>query len=421
MTALCSGGTSSSKTGVADTIIFTAGALSSLLNNKGGYWATLAAPLLGVLAYEATSLCSTDPPAQPTITDVEYQALLQLGPWDDLQSALIKLKDIATRLIWFDMCECDSVATPALPVTTLDPPANVTIPQYGGTGSCPQPRARLGVPLVTASPIPPYANVTRILFPGFPIYQSVTDAVNESQDIILIPPNWTTLLATSDLVSGTTTGSFGYAVTIQVFNSGRTTITSVPNVVVTSGTPHKVQSGGPYTINHSTARYLSVITQHVASGIAVDGVVDYQLEIGCSGASSSGLDCCSDPSVIALLSQLMQQVNLIQRQQVPFAYVPGSAHSGLTGTGEITVQGLLGALVELTTVSTVVGEESGTPDQTFEAGWIAWGNADGFSAREFITNESLLSLPPLAGQYTRLGYTLSVGVVATITELVREP
>src|SRR6476619_3120534 len=115
MTALCGGGASGPRPGVAETIIFTAGSLSSLLNNKGGAWATVAAPLLGVLAYSATSLCSTDPPAEPTITTAEYKALLALEPWDDLQSALTKLRDLVTRLLWYDLCECTSTTTPGLP------------------------------------------------------------------------------------------------------------------------------------------------------------------------------------------------------------------------------------------------------------------------------------------------------------------
>jgi hypothetical protein len=78
-------------------------------------------------------------------------------------------------------------------------------------------------------------------------------------------------------------------------------------------------------------------------------------------------------------------------------------------------------LVEITDGIGTIGIEDGTPDETFEAGWITWGNADGFSARERITHEALLSLPSLAGQYTLIGYTLTVGVEISLTELVREP
>lgn len=131
--------------------------------------------------------------------------------------------------------------------------------------------------------------------------------------------------------------------------------------------------------------------------------------------------CDTLPLILAKLLSIDQLVTLIQRQEVPFSYVPGPTFTGLVDSGEISVQGLLGCLVDITAGSGSVGMETGTPDQTFEAGWIAWGNADGFAQREFISNETLLSLPSAAGQYTRIGYTLTEGVTVSITELVREP
>jgi len=44
----------------------------------------------------------------------------------------------------------------------------------------------------------------------------------------------------------------------------------------------------------------------------------------------------------AQLDQLMAMVTLIQRQAAPFGYVPGAIHAGLTGTGVIAIQGLIG-------------------------------------------------------------------------------
>lgn len=420
MTALCGGGTSSSKAGVAETIIFTAGSLSSLLNNKGGYWATLAAPLLGVLAYSATDLCTTDPPSQPTISDDEYTALLQLQPWDTLTSALAKLADIVTRIVWFDMCECDSPPQPILPISTLDPPADVFLPNYGG-GDCPRPNARLNVPINGSGNVHPFTNVTAQLFPGLTMVQSATTSGYDIQDIAPLPTNWTTLRTVADYVSGTTVSPQSYHVDFNVFDASRVGGGSIASSSVTStGTPHGVSAASPISINTGLWKYFA-INAFALSPITVPGVVDYEVQLGCAGTAPQLSGCCSDPTVIALLSQLMQQVNLVQRQNAPFAYVPGNVHAALTGTGEISVQGLLGALVEITDSAANVGAEAGTPELTFEAGWISWGNADGFIDREFISNETLISLPALAGQFTRIGYTLAVGVEISVTELIREP
>lgn len=420
MTALCSGGASAAKSGVSETIIFTAGSLSSLLNNRGGYWATLAAPLLGVLAYSATNLCSTDPPAQPTISDDEYRALLQLGPWDDLQAALAKLADIVTRIVWFDMCECTSVTTPPLPATTLAPPVDVTLPDYSGGAACPQPRARVLVPRANMGGVyRTWTNITRQVFPGFPTLTSVASAgVAEAQDIIRTPSNWGAWTIIADWVSGTSSGTHPYGITVNGYDGNRQMINTLGSVAVRSGATHAETTSG---FSFATWPYFSVNTNVDSTGYTTDGVVDFQMNMACAAGAPGGLDCCSDQAAIALLSQLMQQVNLIQRQNAPFAYVQGAGHTGLTGTGTIAVQGLLGVLVEITDGIGTIGIEDGTPDETFEAGWITWGNADGYSARERITHESLLSLPSLAGQYTAIGYTLTTGVEISLTELVREP
>jgi hypothetical protein len=76
--------------------------------------------------------------------------------------------------------------------------------------------------------------------------------------------------------------------------------------------------------------------------------------------------------------------------------------------------------VTLTTQPTFIGEEFGDPLEIFDAGWFSWGSTDGFLAREIISHNPQLSFPAKAEQYTRLGYSLSPGVVATIQELYAE-
>jgi hypothetical protein len=113
-------------------------------------------------------------------------------------------------------------------------------------------------------------------------------------------------------------------------------------------------------------------------------------------------------------------VTLIQRQSVPFAYIASASHAGLAGSGELTVQGLIGLRITLTTIPSLVGSDAGDPLTYFQAGWLRWGDADGFSERRFIDASPLTWYPQPAGQYTRIAYSLNVGVVATIEELERE-
>jgi hypothetical protein len=112
---------------------------------------------------------------------------------------------------------------------------------------------------------------------------------------------------------------------------------------------------------------------------------------------------------------------LIQRQVAPFAYVPGTAHAALTGAGQFAVQGDIGISVDVTTVPGRAGSEYGNPLNLFDLGWLNVGTADGWVHRELITANPFLYLPPDMGVMTLVGYSLSPDVVATITELVREP
>jgi hypothetical protein len=169
-------------------------------------------------------------------------------------------------------------------------------------------------------------------------------------------------------------------------------------------------------------------TTHVAVALDCcagdpDALADFRIVLSgpnCGGGFS--LPCCPpDESTSALMQQILGYVQLIQRQIAPFAYVAGTAHAGLSGQGEISVQGLIGARVTLTTTTAAVGVVDGDPDVVFDAGWINFGDTSGFSSRRFINASPIQFFPPAAGQYTRIGYSLAPGVVATITELVREP
>lgn len=121
------------------------------------------------------------------------------------------------------------------------------------------------------------------------------------------------------------------------------------------------------------------------------------------------------------LAELRALVELIQRQEVPFGFVDGTVHAGLSGTGVLTVSGLLGLRVDLTTIPAYIGYIEGDPRSYFDVGQVALGTANGFSRRELLRHDPQLILSGEAGLYTRVGYTFPPGVVATITELLREP
>lgn len=121
------------------------------------------------------------------------------------------------------------------------------------------------------------------------------------------------------------------------------------------------------------------------------------------------------------LNNLTTLVTLIQRQEVPFGYLTGTVHSGLTGNGDFAVSGILGLFVSLSSVPNSVGEEAGDPVTLFDAGWINVGDSSGWRSRERIRSQQWVHFPQAAGEVTRVGYSLNPLVTATITELRREP
>jgi hypothetical protein len=113
-------------------------------------------------------------------------------------------------------------------------------------------------------------------------------------------------------------------------------------------------------------------------------------------------------------------VTLIQRQHVPFAYVPGTRHSGLSGSGTLAISSLLGVSVEATTIPTWLSATTAPVNSYFRLGEISLGTAEGWQRRIIVTHSQHLVLD-LDGDLTTLGYLFEPGVVANILELVREP
>jgi hypothetical protein len=124
-------------------------------------------------------------------------------------------------------------------------------------------------------------------------------------------------------------------------------------------------------------------------------------------------------SIIAQIGYLRGDLLLIQRQKVPFAYVPGTLTTGLSGDGQLTVQGILGLAVQVTTLPGVIGEVASDPTTYVNLGWISTGTPDGWRSSVPIRhNPQWVNVEP---DDTLIGYSFSPLVVANIQTFVREP
>lgn len=118
------------------------------------------------------------------------------------------------------------------------------------------------------------------------------------------------------------------------------------------------------------------------------------------------------------LAMLRSEVQAMQSQMVPFSYVAGAMHSGLSGQGEFAVSGILGLSVEFTTVPLHLSRREDDPLTVYGLGEIGLGTDDGWQQSRKCSHNPQLVLP-IGPEVTRVAYTFAGGAVANILELVR--
>jgi hypothetical protein len=420
MTVLCSGGTSSAKPGFAASLFMGPSAIAALLNNIPTIWALPLAAYIGYLTYDLSTFCSNDPPALPVFTAQDVLDLLNVfNPTVNIPAAT-KFQDLVGAYLWYQVCQCDAVATPAPPAApaapanmpVINPPLN---PPVSTNGACYEARR------IFRTNEQPFLPGSTAAFNLTPLFMSAPGGLwtafvgQPQQRAYLIPSGATQYGYTStSLANGpaAATNADSFAWLNSAGNSVRNDFFHIPAQGAT-------ETLGPFAL---PAGATQVFIEKDDLGGAGNVELDMTLRFYCgSTAPVAQTPCCPpDPIASGLLDQILQMVTLIQRQLAPFAYIASTAHAGLVGDGHIDVQGLIGCIVELTAIPSSVGQESGDPEAVFGAGWINWGGPDGSSAREFIGASPQTSFPAAAGQYTRIGYTLRPNVTATITELRRE-
>jgi len=427
MTALCGGGTSGPKPNTAVDVILTATQLASFLTSKVGLWAALVSGALGVLTFETAVFCSSDPPAQPTITPDEYKALLELGPPDLFQSALAKLRDLVLIAMWYELCACTSGTTPQPPPNLYTPPTGVGVQDYTTT-PCVSPHYRIAAR-------PNYfqaddsTNITQLVFPNLDFTTSVAVSGFPAQTIAVIPPSWTSLFGTLQYVSGTApSASEGFGVQLLTYGPGKTPVsTAVDNIVSQVNQFDRDPDSGVRTINHATEAFFSLNTLAAAT-VTTTSTADWSLNVNCVGGASASIGCGADPILQALLNQILElcqrtreDVTLIQRYALPFAYVRGPSISGLTGTGSMALGRSVGLLIDVLGFPPANKQMLGEPPYIFDLGWVSALTPDGLVDEIRLTREHTTWLSKLIPSAELVGWGLRDGVQIRVTELHAEP
>ena len=393
MTSICAGGTSGAKPAFAAVVDYSSGLIASILASRGLGWLIPVVPLAGLPPLILATFCASDPPAVPTFTAAEANALIELTFGADFTSGVSKLSDLLLHTLWYDACQCTSGSLTVYP--TITPPTGTAITQP---------------PLPTADvPCRTFQSATHNFTTGTSFGVSGNNYGHR---------NVTSVVVTCDTFNHTGTGNtFDFKfewddLVTPSFNIVRTdhlTLGNAQHVVFTYVPP-----AGAYEV-------LCTISTLTGTG-ASDAKV--AIDVYCDGDVPGGtaLPCCPpDVATQAALDQILAMVTLIQRQAVPFGYVPGAVHSALSGAGVIDISGLIGAKVSVTTLPAPIGREGTAPTIYFDMGFLTFGTADGYPTSYRLERSEQVMLPARCGAYTELAYDLHPSVVVTITELLREP
>lgn len=392
MTALCGGGPSQQQPGVPYAIAYSATELGLLLSRLG--WAPLIPIIgaLGVVPILVQDLCSTDPPGFEVMTAAEvYDALLNQNLSEHVFAAKTKLSNNIKTQLWYELCQCSAVATPARPA----PPA---LPN----------NLPVGPALPSSTPCATHTRAAQSFAGGIQF---------DDTQVLMWPLNATFVRAT---FHHTLSGAGNHP---DAF--GRLYFTDHNGAAL--GQPYYSQAippGGTATIDRATFEGAGGAfgVASTSGQITSTDIMDWTIDVYCDGQFPGVTPhaCPTDPAVLLQLQQILDLVTLIQRQKVPFAYVPGALHSGLSGTGQMAIAGLIGLSAHLTSLPAAIGRIGGTPDELFEVGWLTLGTADGWHRSIRLDHNPTLVMPIDASDQL-VGWTLEPGVVLELLELVREP
>jgi len=381
-------------------------AIGGALAGLSGWAGAGVGAAIGALTYDLSTFCPNGPPAMPTFSAADIAALLSPIDFGGRTAAALKFNDFIGNLFWDRLCECPGGTT------TIGSPSSYPS-GAGQVVNVPQ-----GVLVCKEINLPQQNYGTSSVTP----YYYGTGTASTTIDDVGIPAGATQM---SVIMTAHSVGASHYSGsgTFQFRNASHTAMTSVSGSVASAGSPGG--AAGPLTGSIAVpagAVYLRIQIGKDTAGTVTDQF-SANVKLYCNGLPGQTLaSCCApDPGTQMLLEQILSMVTLVQRQSAPFAYVYGANHTALSGDGEITVFGLIGVSVDVTTLPSYYGSADGSPVKHFGLGYVQLGTADGYDHSRQVDFDGTLMIPPVAGAFTKIGYSLSPGVVVSIRELVREP
>lgn len=418
MTALCGGGTSSGRSSFGASVSVGVAQLAALLNNVPTPVAFALAGYLGLVAYDLSVFCVTDPPAMPTITAGDWVAALTLSDPVSHAQAIAKFQDMFANLLWPTFCKCDVGSTPA-PPSLPSPPAN--LPTVNPTALPTGPSASPCWDSHQAYSIAPGTSVQRLgaITPesGTPITVTIGGSNFSAYPI----PAGANSAAYTATFSWTGVLSFAQQASLTFYTSAGGVISNV--LLGSTGNGNGVSFHTTFSIPSTAAFWIATCANNGANPALG---LDLELTFFCAGSSSTALStpCCPpDPSETALLQTILQLVTSIY-QGLPTdlnSFAEATVHSGLSGNGTVPI-GAQTIAVKVSITTDIAGApiDTGSPDYYFSRGYIVPITLEApiAATRKLVYNPQVFMLPKLTEE---VGYSLPVGLVISITELTPGP
>ena len=430
MTALCPGsGPSGPQSGVGGVIALSSVGIDAFLTALGfGEISTLISGFLGAIVdIDVASYCSTDPPADPGLTSTDIANAILVSQPSTSIPAQQKVAQWFLSRYWWQICMCTSGTTPS-PPTLSNPGSASTNPGLPGGSNQPC----FSGSATDNNPVPASGNVihdlTGMLLPVGSGSISVTQlnidgTINLSGTAWDIPATITSIQvsASATQFDATLPGGNVMSVNWNTFDSSGNLIDSQILCQALSGDTGLVNNivrGGP--IWNASATYFAIasMSQSIAGHTGALQGITLTTTCSCNGNGLQEGCCPPDPSIESKLDQIIGLVTSLY-QTAPTAistYVSGAAHTGLSGTGNQTIDpACIAVRVDVTTLPSFVGENSGTPDFFFDLGYITPETNQGPVAATRLSYETQVIPMPVAA--ASVDYTLLNGTIVTITEL----
>lgn len=418
MTALCGGGTSSSRAAFGASVSVGIAQLAALLNNVPTPVAFALAGYIGLVAYDLSTFCATDPPAMPTPSAGDWVAALTVSDPVSHLTAIQKFQAMFANLLWPTFCQCDAGAQPSTP-SLPTPPTN--LPTVNPTAL---PTAPAGVPCwdqQSTFHLPAGSStidMTSGLLPSANRHTITPGGGGEPTTAAVIPPGASNMMLTYSLdVHATVTAS---SAQVEFFNAAGT---SIQRSFFFDDNGLIPLSGSTTPSIPSTAVYFNAFG---GNGGTTPQNATLSVSFFCASSTPGTLatPCCPpDPSQSALLQTILQLVQGIY-QGLPTdlnSFAESTVHSGLSGNGTVPI-GAQTIAVKVSITTDIAGGviDVASPSYYFNRGYIVPITLEApiAATRKLVYNPQVFMLPKLTEQ---VGYSLPVGLVISITELVPGP